>query len=181
MNTFCWVWYSISGWAGRVEPKGRRRNWGSTKHYSGSWTVLSNNWSLVLEAFIKVTINGGVLSLFVPLMAVWHGGSAFWWVLEPCFSGKPCCLLSCVGVSQKLKSYCTYRIFACQLLYLILFLAYCESQVFPFVPPLWMGAWVTDKKTAGGNKRQTGEQRQKAQIIAILILTSICCVVSRGY
>jgi hypothetical protein len=33
--------------------------------------------SLVLEAFIKVTINGGVLSLFVPLMAVWHGGSAF--------------------------------------------------------------------------------------------------------
>lgn len=48
---------------------------------------------------------------------------------------------------------------------------------FPFVLPFVDGARVTDKKTAGGNKRQTGEQRQKAQIIVILILTSICCVV----
>jgi uncharacterized membrane protein YfhO len=93
----------------------------------------------VLEAFIKVTINGGVLSLFVPLMAVGMEGVHFdgFWNLAFLESRVVSCLV--LACHKNLKAICTYRIFACQLLYLILFLAYCESQVFPFVPPLWMG------------------------------------------
>lgn len=39
---------SFSGWAGGVKPKGRHGDWGSKKHYSGGWTVVSNNWGLML-------------------------------------------------------------------------------------------------------------------------------------
>jgi len=70
----------------------------------------------VLEAFIKVTINGGVLSLFVPLMAVGMEGVHFdgFWNLAFLESRVVSCLvLAChknlkaiVRIEYLLASYC---------------------------------------------------------------------------